>query len=214
MMINSDDLRGMMQSISKKISANKEELNRLDAALGDGDHGTGISTGFEATLDPIQDAKTPAELFKVSAMQLMNRMGGTSGAMFGTLYLKGAMSLPADEEITPAQFAEMWKAGCDGMAQRGKAEIGDKTMLDALSPAVDALKENIEADKPFVEALRLAKDAAIKGADSTSAMQAKHGRAKYIGERAIGHMDAGARSITLMFEAILEYFEANHDGET
>ena len=153
-------------------------------------------------------------ILKLAAMQLMNRMGGTSGAMFGTLYLKAAMSLPADEEITPAQFAQMWKAGCDGLAQRGKAEIGDKTMLDALSPAVDALKEKIDAEKSFIEALRAAKQAAAKGAESTLDMQAKHGRAKYIGERAIGHIDAGARSIALMFEAILEYFEANQHGET
>jgi len=204
----------MFLAMSQKISANKDELNRLDAALGDGDHGTGISTGFAATLEPIANANTPASVLKAAAMQLMNRMGGTSGAVFGTMYLKAAMSLPDDASITPQQFAEMWQAGREGVAQRGKAEIGDKTMYDALSPAVDALVESMYADRSFLDSLRSAKDAATQGAESTADMRAKHGRAKYIGDRAIGHMDAGARSIVLMFEAILEYFEEHQRAET
>lgn len=213
MTINADDLRGMMTAITEKISANKQALDQLDAALGDGDHGTGISIGFAASLEAVQAAKTPAEVLKLAAMQLMNRMGGTSGALFGTLYLKAAMSLPNDANITSAQFAEMWQVGCEGVAQRGKAEIGDKTMLDALQPAVEALEQEVTDGQSLLNALAAAKDAAAKGAEATMDMQAKHGRAKYIGERAMGHMDAGAKSIALMFEAMYEYVKANHNAD-
>ncbi len=212
MTITADDLRGMFQAASAKLAANVDTLNQLDAALGDGDHGTGISTGFAAAVEAIQDAETPAAVLKAAAMQLMNRMGGASGAVFGTLYFKAATALPDVAEITPQQFASMWGAGREGVIQRGKAQVGDKTMVDALSPAVDALVSNIDAAASLVDALRAAKDAAATGAESTADMQAQHGRAKFIGERAVGHMDAGAKSVTLIFEATLEYFEEKQNA--
>lgn len=212
MTITADDMRGMFAAASAKLAANTDALNQLDAALGDGDHGTGISTGFAAAVEATQTADTPAAVLKAAAMQLMNRMGGTSGAIFGTLYFKGATALPDAPEITPSQFAAMWEAGCEGVIQRGKAEAGDKTMVDALVPAVEALTTQVNAESSLIEALQAAKVAAAEGAAATADMQAKHGRAKYIGERAVGHMDAGARSVALIFEATLEYFEEQHNA--
>lgn len=211
--LTTEELRGMMRAISEKLSQYREELDQLDAALGDGDHGTGVSLGFQATLDPISTADTPTAVWKAAAMPLMNRIGGTSGALMGTLFLKGAMAIDNTETITPAQFAAMWQAGRDGVAQRGQAQPGDKTMLDALTPGVDALTEQLAGGAAFTEALRAAADAAQKGAEATATMQARHGRAKYIGERAIGHIDAGARSVALMFAAMRDYCEENQSGQ-
>ena len=207
MTLNVDAIRGMMTAISETIAAHEADLNELDAALGDGDHGTGISAGFAAALEGIGAAESPSAALKAAAMQLMNRMGGASGAVFGTLFLKAGTSLPPEPEISASQFASMWQAGRDGVAQRGKAKPGDKTMLDALSPAVDALSEALAAGQSLDTALAQAAEAAAAGAAATADMQAKHGRAKYIGERSIGHVDAGARSIALMFAAIQAYFE-------
>ena len=152
MTITADDLRGVIQAASAKLTANIDTLTQLDAALGDGDHGTLNSTGFAAAVEATQYAATPAAVLKAAALQLMNRMGGTSGAIFGTMYFKAAAALPDDAEITPQQFANMWEAGRDGVIQRGKAQVGDKTMVDALAPAVDALTQHIEAEASLVEA--------------------------------------------------------------
>lgn len=212
MNISTNDLKNMMNEISEIISANRDALNQLDAALGDGDHGTGISAGFAATVEAIADTNTPADVMKLSASTLMNRMGGSSGALYGTLFLKAAIHIKGKAEISPNDFSEMLKKGCDGVAQRGKSEVGDKTMLDALSPAVDTLAQKITENISFSEALNEAANAAEIGAESTEKLQAKHGRAKFVGERAIGHRDAGAQSIALMFRAIADYWKERQDA--
>lgn len=212
MTISTKDLKNMLHAISKTISANRDALNQLDTALGDGDHGTGISTGFEAVVEAIEDAKSPADVLKLSATTLMNRMGGSSGALYGTLFLKAALHIKDKDEVSASDFAEMLQVGRDGVAQRGKSQVGDKTMLDALSPAVDTLTEEIEADKSLADALNTAASAAETGAESTEKMQAKHGRAKFVGERAIGHRDAGAQSIALMFQAMANYWKEKADA--
>lgn len=212
MSISTDDLKNMMAAISEMISANRDALNKLDAALGDGDHGTGISTGFAATIEAVTGATSPADVMKLSASILMNRMGGSSGALYGTLFLKAAMHIKNKDEISGSDFATMLQKGCDGVAQRGKSQVGDKTMLDALSPAVDILAQKIAENMSFIEALHEAAIAAETGAESTEKMQAKHGRAKFVGERAIGHRDAGAQSIALMFRAIADYWKEEQDA--
>ena len=212
MNISTDDIKNMMIAISEKISAHRDSLNQLDAALGDGDHGTGISTGFEATIEAIADAESPADVLKLSATTLMNRMGGSSGALYGTLFLKAATHIKDKTEISASDFAEMLQKGCDGVAQRGKSQVGDKTMLDALSPAVNTLAQKISKNVSFADALNEAVISAETGAASTENMQAKHGRAKFVGERAIGHRDAGAQSIVLMFQAIADYWKGKQDA--
>ncbi|MDQ7027551.1 MAG: dihydroxyacetone kinase subunit DhaL [Anaerolineae bacterium] len=207
MSITSDDLKGMIRAITAAIESEKDALNTLDAALGDGDHGTGISMGFASVVDATTEAENPSDVLRLAAMTLMNRMGGSSGALYGTLFLKAAMHIKDKARITPDDFVAMWQKGCEGVAQRGKSQLGDKTMLDALSPAVDTLAQQISTGIPFVNALNDAATAAEFGAESTEKMQAKHGRAKFVGERAIGHRDAGAQSIALMFRAISNYWK-------
>ncbi len=213
MNLTPNDLRGMICAISEKIADNRDMLNQLDSAVGDGDHGTGIATGFQAITEPIQQATIPAEILKITATTLMNRMGGSSGALFGTLFLRASLHVKNQESLSPVLFAEMWQSGRDGVMQRGKAQPGDKTMIDALSPAVDALKQSIDEGESFIDALATAAAAAETGAQATTQMLAKHGRARYVGERSIGHLDAGAKSVSLMFQAMYEYWRKKHNGE-
>lgn len=212
MTISTDDMKNMLHAISEMLSANRDTLNQLDAVLGDGDHGTAISTGFEAATEAIADAGSPADVMKLAATTLMNRMGGSSGALYGTLFLIAALYIRDQDMITAGDFAAMLQAGRDGVAQRGKSQLGDKTMLDALSPAVDRLAVKIAEPVSFAEALCDAAHAAEAGAKSTEKMRAKQGRAKFVGERAIGHRDAGAQSIALMFRAIANYWKGKKDA--
>ncbi len=212
-MITADDLKRMLQAISDLLNAHVDELNQLDANLGDGDHGTGISTGFTSASEAVITQNTPTEVLKVAASAVMNRMGGSSGALFGTLLLKAALTVKDHMELSPVQFADMLIAGKDGVAQRGKAQPGDKTMLDALVPATTGFKDAIINGQSFIDALAVAVEAAELGAQATATMQAKFGRAKFLGERSIGHIDPGARSTTLMFQAIYTYWENTHHGE-
>jgi len=212
-MITTADLRGMVCAMSQLISANRVQLNTLDAELGDGDHGTGIATGFEAAAQEIEQAASPAEVLNSAAKVLMNRMGGSSGALFGTLFLRAAMTVKEQSALSPAQFAAMWQAGAEGVMARGKSQPGDKTMVDALMPAVDALNQALADGQSLLLALEASAQAAARGAAHTASLQAKHGRARYVGERSLGHVDAGAQSTALIFEAMYTYWKENHRGE-
>jgi dihydroxyacetone kinase-like protein len=214
MTITTHDMQAVIEAIYEAITEQKAQLNALDSELGDGDHGTTISAGFEAAVEKVKDAESPAQVLQLTAATLMNRMGGASGALFGTLFLRAAMTVKDLDDISHDQFAVMWQAGLDGVMERGKARPGDKTMVDALSPAVDALKQAVDHNKTLVEALEMAAEAAERGAQSTATMQARHGRARYVGERAIGHVDAGAQSIALMFAAMHAYWKEKANGET
>jgi len=212
--LSTDDLRKLILVISEGINAYKGHLNALDAELGDGDHGTTLNAGFDAAVKAIADASSPAEILQITAKTLMNRMGGSSGALFGTLFLRAGMTVKDAETLSTDQFAAMWQAGAEGVMQRGKARPGDKTMVDALLPAVEVLKQAADNGETLQMMLEYAADAAEQGAKSTAEMQAKYGRAKYVGERAIGHIDAGAQSIAVMFAAVNGYWKGKENGET
>ena len=214
MTITTPDMQAVIRVIYEAINEQKAQLNALDAELGDGDHGTTISVGFAAVVEKTRDAESPAQVLQLTATTLMNRMGGASGALFGTLFLRAAMMVKNLDVVSTDQFAAMWQAGLDGVIERGKAQPGDKTMIDALAPAVDALKQAVDHNKPLVEALEMAAEAAEQGAQSTATMQARHGRARYVGERAIGQVDAGAQSIALMFAAMHAYWKEKENDET
>ncbi len=198
-------LQAMMLAISERISAQAESLNRLDSALGDGDHGTGISTAFAFAVQSIDTLEEPSlgDVWLTAARALMNRMGGASGALFGTFFLKGVGIAKGKDSLNKADMDSILQAGLAGVKGRGKAEVGDKTMVDALEPAVEAFC----AGETYSVAWQKAAAAAWQGAESTVNMLARHGRAKFIGERAVGHQDAGATTIALIFEAIREYWE-------
>lgn len=209
--MNAEQLKGLIQAISERLSAHEAELNALDAALGDGDHGTGISTAFRHAAEGVASAQNPAEVLRLTAASLMNRMGGSSGALYGTLFLRASASLQDVITIDLAAFAALWEAGLEGVKARGKAAEGDKTMLDALVPAAAAFR----AAPDLASAFEAAAQAAREGAEKTKEMIAKHGRAKYTGERSLGHVDAGAASVALMFEAMRDYWqEFNSNSES
>lgn len=198
--IDAGQLRDMIAAMAQRIGDEREYLNRLDAAVGDGDHGTAISTAFAAAVDEIAALAEPTlgDIWLATAKVLMNRMGGVSGAIFGTFFLKGVALLRDTDRLSKAEMGGLLGAGLNGVKVRGRANVGDKTMVDALEPAVTAFA----AAEDYAAAWKAAAAAARAGAESTRELVAGQGRAKYLGERAKGHTDPGAWTIALMFEAI------------
>lgn len=206
------ELTGMIAAISAAITESRDELNRLDSALGDGDHGTSLSVAFADAADKVAalDQPTPTSILSATAQSLMNRMGGASGALYGTLFLRAGMTAKDKTTLSHADMKALWRAALVGVMARGKAQPGDKTMIDALQPAVDAFEGGATLDESFEQAATAAAD----GAQATANMVAQHGRARFVGERALGHVDAGARSIAVMFAAMNAYWKENQHGET
>jgi dihydroxyacetone kinase-like protein len=179
-------------------------LTELDAAIGDADHGANMARGFTAVAAKLPELKDKdiGTIFKSVAMTLISTVGGASGPLYGTLFLQAVASTNGKNELTPEEFAAAMDAGVKGVMNRGKAVGGDKTMIDALVPAVDALKP--DGSEPFSSILARAVKAAQKGADSTVPLVAKKGRASYLGERSAGHLDPGAASTVLLLKALQE----------
>lgn len=206
-----DEFIGMVAAISASITNARDELNRLDSALGDGDHGTSLSVAFEDAADQIAalERPTPSSVLSTTAQSLMNRMGGASGALYGTLFLRAGMTTKEKVRLSKVDMNTFWRAALDGVMARGKAQPGDKTMIDALQPAVDAFAAGTTLDDSFKQAA----EAAEAGAQATLKMVARHGRARFVGERSLGHVDAGARSIAIMFMAMNDYWKESSHGE-
>ncbi|NWF70797.1 MAG: dihydroxyacetone kinase subunit L [Chloroflexi bacterium] len=198
----------VLGAVEAMYAQKRDELNALDAALGDGDHGTALHTAFKeiAARAPELAQARPAEILKAAALTLMNRMGGSSGALYGTLFLRASVEVKDLDRLTGEDMARMWEAGLEGVMQRGGAQVGDKTMVDALAPAVIAFRDSISQGRPAAEAYEAAAAAARFGAVKTSELVAKHGRAKFVGQRALGQIDAGAASTALLFEALRNYW--------
>lgn len=210
--IGADELRAMLEAVAARIAAHRDILNRLDAALGDGDHGSSISGAFDLAVAQVTDLPDPqpSDIWLGAARALMNGMGGASGALFGTLFLKGGAALRGKARLGKGDFDTLWNAGLAGVKARGKAAIGDKTMVDALEPAVQAFA----ACDNFEGAWRAAAAAARTGAQSTRGLVARHGRAKYLGARGKDHQDPGATTIALIFEALDSYERGMTYGKT
>lgn len=197
------DLDGWVRRFAAAISADKDHLTELDSAIGDADHGVNMDRGMTAALVTLDatPAADPATLAKNVGMTLISKVGGASGPLFGTLFLRMGPALGAGAEVSDEAFAAALRAGLDGVVARGKAELGDKTMVDALTPAVEALEAAVRDDLPLDEALRRAAAAAAAGRDATIPLLARKGRASYLGERSIGHQDPGATSVALLVAA-------------
>jgi phosphoenolpyruvate---glycerone phosphotransferase subunit DhaL len=185
------------------VDENKEVLTDLDAAIGDGDHGSNMDRGMRAVVAALDDKTpaTPTALFNKVGMTLVSTVGGASGPLFGTLFLRVGASFGDATEVSLTQLAAALRAGLDGVVARGKAEAGDKTMYDALAPAVDALDTSVSEGVEKVDALKAALAAAESGRDATTPMLARKGRASYLGERSIGHQDPGATTVALLMAA-------------
>ena len=188
------------------VTEKREWLTELDSAIGDADHGSNMSRGMTAVVEKL-DAGAPAtadELLKSVGMTLVSSVGGASGPLYGTLFLRMGMTAGAVTELDAAGLAAALRAGLDGIVARGKAEAGDKTMFDAMAPAVDAFDAAIAGGSDLTAAARSAAEAAEAGRDATVPLVARKGRASYLGERSAGHLDPGAASTALLFDTLAD----------
>jgi dihydroxyacetone kinase-like protein len=192
-----------IRSFALLVAENKDLLTDLDAAIGDGDHGANMDRGMRAVVGVLDDTTpvTAAALFNKVGMTLVSTVGGASGPLFGTFFLRAGASFGDTAEISLAQLAAALRAGLEGIVSRGKAEAGDKTMYDALAPAVSALDTAVLEGLDKTDALKLALVAAESGRDATTPMLARKGRASYLGERSVGHQDPGATTVALLMAA-------------
>jgi dihydroxyacetone kinase-like protein len=192
------------------VSAEKNRLTELDRAIGDGDHGTNLSRGLTAVLAAL-DAEPPTSprtaLTKVG-MTLISSVGGASGPLYGTFFRRMGRSFGDDENVDLTQLAAAFQAGLDGITKLGSAERGDKTMVDAIGPATDALRSDAAEGLPVGEALAHAADVAEAGARETIPWRARKGRASYLGERSEGHQDPGATSAALVWRTLAQTAQA------
>lgn len=189
-----------------RLAENQDYLTELDAAIGDADHGTNIARGFAvvAQKTPSVANQDVGAIFKLAGMTLMSSVGGASGILYGTFFLRAAAVTGGKLELSADDLAAALQAGVDGIIQRGRCAPGEKTMLDAWAPALDALQEQIAAGATLSTALASAVAAAANGMRATTPMLAQKGRASYLGERSIGHQDPGATSAELILRALLE----------
>jgi dihydroxyacetone kinase-like protein len=197
--VDAAGLARWMRAFAAEVAAQQDLLTRLDAAIGDADHGANMHRGTAAVVAALDaDAPAaPAALLKAVGMTLVRSVGGASGPLYGTFFLRmGAAA--GDGPLDPAAFAAAVRAGLAGVVSRGKAEAGDKTMFDALAPAVDALESALARGTTLGEALGAATAAAEAGRDATAPLLARKGRASYLGERSVGHQDPGATSAALL----------------
>ena len=197
-----------IRAVAATVAEHRVELTHLDREIGDGDHGENLSRGFTAVLTKLDALEQKAEptipgtLLKLVATTLISTVGGAAGPLFGTAFLRAATSVGDAETLDGAAVATALTAARDGVVARGKAESGDKTMVDALTPAVTAAKDAAGGGATVAEVLGAAADAATAGAVATIPMQARKGRASYLGERSIGHQDPGATSTAYLLQAL------------
>lgn len=196
----------ILEKISEKIDENKAFLSELDAAIGDGDHGLNMNKGFKAVIEKIKDddGNDIGGILKKVGMALVSNVGGASGPLYGTAFMKAAVSANGKSEIDINDFAKMLEEALEGIKMRGKGQADDKTMIDAIEPALNSIKNGIDQGLEAKEIFKLAKDAAYKGVEHTKEIVAKKGRASYLGERSLGHQDAGATSSAMIIETIYE----------
>jgi dihydroxyacetone kinase-like protein len=197
------DLSGWVHEFGRLVADEKDHLTALDAAIGDADHGINMDRGLTAVVNALAASPpaNPGALFRQVGMTLVSTVGGAAGPLFGTIFLRLGTAFGDGTDIDPAAFVLGLRAGLDGVVARGRAEAGDKTMYDALAPAVDALDHALADGQDLGRALRDALGAAEAGRDATIPMLARKGRASYLGERSVGHQDPGATTVALLIAA-------------
>lgn len=204
--LDTKQMAAIIEGMAKKIEAEKDYLTQLDNEIGDGDHGINLARGFEAV-----EKKLPSlaggdigALLKGVGMQLVSTVGGASGPLYGTAFMKAGMACKGLTELDGPAFVKAMEAAVDGIKMRGKATEGEKTMLDALCPALKVMQAEVAAGKSLKEALQDAAAAAEKGVEYTKTIIATKGRASYLGERSLGHQDPGATSSLYLLQVLAE----------
>jgi dihydroxyacetone kinase-like protein len=204
--ISRDAVLDWLKAYASVIETNKDYLVQLDSAIGDGDHGANMHRGMQASLDKLPSVadKDIGAILKTVGMTLVSTVGGAAGPLYGTMFMQMGAATAGKMELTLADWAATLEAGLNGVIMRGKANPGDKTMVDALTPALAALKEAAANGTAMADALRTSAAAADQGKRDTIPLVAKKGRASYLGERSAGHQDPGATSSTLLLQAAAE----------
>ena len=203
MAVSREDVLRWLDALQKIFNENRQQLTDLDAAIGDGDFGISLDRGFTAVQAELS-AKPPADIravFQNVAAVLIKTMGGSSGPLLGTFFLRAGATCADKAELGPADVVALFQAGVEGIQQRGKAALGDKTMMDAWLPAVGAMRSALEGGGDLTEVLDRGTAAAEAGAEATTSMSARKGRASYLGDRSVGHPDPGAIAAHLLLQS-------------
>jgi phosphoenolpyruvate---glycerone phosphotransferase subunit DhaL len=200
----------VVREMAAAMEEHRRYLTKLDSEIGDGDHGNNMHRGFQAVLERLDsaDPSSPADVLKAVSMALVSKVGGAAGPLYGTAFLRASSALQDKDEISAEDAAEALEAALGGIKQRGKAEAGDKTIVDALEPAVEAAK-GAAANGSVAEVFRAAAEAAEEGAEATVPLTARKGRASYLGDRAQGHRDPGATSTYYLLDAAARALEGS-----
>ncbi len=206
MPVTTEDTVRWIQTVAAVLHDNREYLTQLDSPIGDADHGINMDRGFRAVLDKLPTVASTdiGTILKTAGTTLVSTVGGASGPLYGTAFLRMGMSTAGKNELYEADVVAMLEAALEGIKARGKAQPGEKTMVDALTPALAAAKDAEAAKLGLSRLLRNASDAAEQGMKSTIPMLATKGRASYLGERSIGHQDPGSTSSWLILKALAD----------
>ena len=210
MAVTNEQILAWLERYAGVIAEQKQYLTGLDAAIGDGDHGINMDRGFQTVLtkiSPVRD-KDAGTLLKTTGMALVGSVGGAGGPLYGTFFLRAGAALDGKTQVTGNELVGALEAGLKGVVERGKANRDDKTMVDALAPAIDRAKQYLGEGSSVEEALAAAADAAEEGMKATIPLKALKGRASYLGDRSIGHQDPGATSSYLMLRALSDTLAA------
>ena len=210
MRITAEHVIQFIEGVAARIKQHREELVQLDSAIGDADHGINMDRGFTMVLEklPAVADKDIGTILKTVGMTLVSTVGGASGPLYGTAFIRASTALAERYELTPAEVVAALEAALEGIMARGKAQRGEKTMVDAIGPGIDVLKEAQASGEDFVLAMRRSVAAVEAGMKATIPMLATKGRASYLGQRSVGHQDPGATSVFYMAQVMLEVVES------
>jgi dihydroxyacetone kinase-like protein len=205
LLVDVTTVRAWIEQAARDITAAKDHLTHLDAAIGDADHGVNLVRGFDAAVAAVgeKEPPTPGALLTTVGNTLVSKVGGASGPLYGTAFRRAGKALGDDPDLRPEALGQALQAALDGVPGLGAAHEGDKTMVDALAPAVRAYQQALAAGASIVGAAQAAAAAADQGAEATIPMQALKGRASYLGPRSVGHQDPGATSTALLLTALV-----------
>ncbi len=207
--LDRDDIKAMMLYVAEQVTAQEPFLTEIDLKVGDGDHGTGMKRGFMEVIRmlPEYEPSSPEDVFRFVGTTLLDTMGGASGVLFGTVFISGLTGRKEREFLELKDFADIFSKALQALKKRGRAKIGDKTMVDALEPAADGLLLASEKGADLLEGLKQAEEGAARGVEYTKTVKARFGRARYFGDKSIGLQDPGATSVWIIFRSMREWLD-------